>query len=133
VVAVFVVTGSAARPTTLVGEVDLRPSAIHHVRFDEFFDAATRAAVGPMKGLVRTTDFLPPEGADRVYRGSVDWESTFDEMVTRAEFVIAAPGNWRYLRYELSVIARLNAQSKLMSRAEFTAAIVGSGGTPLGA
>ncbi|HEX8864893.1 MAG TPA: hypothetical protein VF821_04495 [Lentzea sp.] len=84
------------------------------VRFDEFLRAPLLARVGPLTGLGSPTDFLPPDGARRVYRTTENWRMSFQDMVLRSEFIVTDPGIWQYLEVELKCIAEVGAQSKLM-------------------
>lgn len=95
-------------------DIIMARSSVGLVRFEEFFRAPLLARVGQLTGLGSTTDFLPPDGARRVYRTTENWRMSFQEMVSRSEFIITDPGIWQYLVEELTCIAEAGAQSKLM-------------------
>jgi hypothetical protein len=81
--------------------------------FEEFFEPTVRAELGPWCGLGNPSDHLPPRGILRFYHVDDDWQQEFMQLVDSAQCVIASPGAWPYLVWELDVIRKADAQQRL--------------------
>jgi hypothetical protein len=81
--------------------------------FEEFFEPTVRAKLGPWRGLGDPGDHLPPRGIQRLYHADEGWQEEFVALVGTAQCVIAAPGAWPYLVWELDVIRKSNMHQRL--------------------
>jgi hypothetical protein len=83
------------------------------VRFDEYFRAAVTSSAGPFVALGNPEDYIPPEGASRLYAKDSDWKERLDALARRALWIIVEIGSSDHLSWEFDHLRREGLQQKL--------------------
>lgn len=84
-----------------------------YATFEEYLEPTVRVALGPWYGLGNLTDYLPPDGIVRFYTGDGEWRVKFRRLVEASVCVIAVPGSWPNLTWELHTVKESKAQQRL--------------------
>lgn len=84
-----------------------------YATFEEYLEPTVRGALGPWYGLGNPSDYLPPHGIVRFYTGDGEWRARFTELVEASVCVIAVPGSWPNLTWELYTVKKVKAQQRL--------------------
>jgi hypothetical protein len=80
---------------------------------EQFLGPAVNRYLGPFVALGDPNDYLPPEGAARVYLGDDHWKEVFEELARASACLLLAVGRSDNLRWELESMRRWNLQHKL--------------------
>src|SRR5262249_34683742 len=83
------------------------------VRFDEYFRAAVTSSAGPFVALGNPEDYIPPEGASRLYAKDSDWKERLDALARRALWIVVEIGSSDHLSWEFEHLPREGLQQKL--------------------
>jgi len=83
------------------------------VRFDEYFRAAVTSSAGPFVALGNPEDYIPPEGASRLYAKDSDWKERLDALARRALWIVVEIGSSDHLSWEFEHLRREGLQQKL--------------------
>ncbi|MEP6948773.1 MAG: hypothetical protein ABI863_05850 [Ginsengibacter sp.] len=82
------------------------------VTFEEYLNAEI-SSIGPLVALGSPEDYLPPEGASRMYADDKNWMSVFKELSKRALCIIIEVGKSENLVWELKDIKANGFEQKL--------------------
>ena len=83
------------------------------VNFEQFLSAALSQHIGPFVALGNPEDFLPPEGAARLYAEDFDWQPQFLTLAERARAIVMEVSRSENLQWEINTIRSRNWQCKL--------------------
>jgi hypothetical protein len=81
-----------------------RPAADRHNRtVEEFLGSAINASLGPFVAFGSPLDYVPPDGAARLYAADDRWENEFLDLAGRARILLTVPQYSSNLVHELQV------------------------------
>jgi hypothetical protein len=83
------------------------------VTFEQYFRSAVASSVGPFVALGNPEDYLPPEGAFRLYAKDSDWKDYLHDLAKRASWILVEIGNSDALGWEFDHLRREGLQQKL--------------------
>ena len=83
------------------------------VRFDEYFRPAVTSSAGPFVALGNPEDYIPREGAFRLYAKDSDWRERLDDLARRASLILVEIGNSDALAWEFDHLRREGLQHKV--------------------
>jgi hypothetical protein len=83
------------------------------VRFDEYFRPAVTSSAGPFVALGNPEDYIPREGAFRLYAKDSDWRERLDDLARRASWILVEIGNSDALAWEFDHLRREGLQQKV--------------------
>jgi hypothetical protein len=84
-----------------------RPAAERHNRtVEEFLGSAINASLGPFVAFGSPLDYVPPDGAARLYAADDRWENEFLDLAGRARILLTVPQYSSNLVHELQVARR---------------------------
>ncbi len=83
------------------------------IRFEEYFNGALKARVGPLFALGNPEDYTPPEGAVRTYATDADWKDYLDRIAKRSSCIVAEIASSDNMRWEFEYLRREGMQQKL--------------------
>lgn len=81
--------------------------------FEEFLGQEVDKELGPFVALGSPKDYLPPEGASRLYASDKNWLKHFDDLLDRCLLVLVEVGESSNLKWELSQIKQRGFKNKL--------------------
>ena len=83
------------------------------VTFEQYFRSAVAASVGPFVALGNPEDYIPPEGAFRLYAKDSDWKDRLDDLTKRASWILVEIGSSDALGWEFDHLRREGLQQKV--------------------
>jgi hypothetical protein len=83
------------------------------VRFEEYFRPAVTSSAGPFVALGNPEDYIPREGAFRLYAKDSDWRERLDDLARRASWILVEIGNSDALAWEFDHLRREGLQQKV--------------------
>src|SRR6516162_10976057 len=83
------------------------------VTFEQYFRSAVAASVGPSVALGNPEDYIPPEGAFRLYAKDSDWKDRLDDLTKRASWILVEIGSSDALGWEFDHLRREGLQQKV--------------------
>lgn len=83
------------------------------VTFEEYFGGAITESIGPFVALGSPEDYIPPQGATRMYATDADWMQRLTELAQGAACILVEVGKSSNLRREFEQLGRLDLQHKL--------------------
>jgi len=83
------------------------------VTFEEFFRGAVTSSAGPFVALGNPEDYIPPEGASRLYAKDSEWKERLDALARRALWIIVGIGSSGHLSWEFDHLRQEGLQQKL--------------------
>lgn len=83
------------------------------IPFETFFAAEIEKQLGPFMALGNPEDYLPPEGARRMYAPDEDWKSRFTELASNAAVVFIEMSRSGNLAWELDQVLKNGWAAKL--------------------
>lgn len=83
------------------------------ITFEEYLSDAVESSLGPFVALGSPEDYLPPEGAMRMYAKDEDWMERFDQFARRAACILVEMGKSENLRWEFEHLRSEGLQQKL--------------------
>jgi hypothetical protein len=102
---------SAYAPSWTAGLTDSYDNV--HLTFEQYFRGTLTEAFGPFVALGSPEDYLPPEGAIRLYAKDADWTQRLDDLARRAVCILVEVGHSENLRWEFEHLRREGLQRKL--------------------
>ena len=82
------------------------------VTLEQYLAATLWQEIGPVVALGNPEDYVPPEGAARVYEGDENWKEEFLSLAHSAACIIIQAGASQNLQYELQALRREGLQEK---------------------
>lgn len=82
-------------------------------RFEQYFQEALNARIGPFVALGNPEDYVPLEGAARTYASDSDWMQRVEKLVTECSCIVAEIGISSNLAWELKYLSEHGFQKKL--------------------
>ena len=83
------------------------------VTFEQYFRSAVAASVGPFVALGNPEDYIPPEGAFRLYAKDSDWKDRLNDLTKRASWILVEIGSSDALGWEFDHLRREGLQQKV--------------------
>lgn len=83
------------------------------ITFEEYLSDVVTSSIGPFVALGSPEDYLPPEGAMRMYAKDKDWMEKFDQLARRATCILVEMGKSENLRWEFEHLRGEGLQQKL--------------------
>lgn len=71
---------------------------------EQYFSGAIRASIGPFVALGNPFDYLPPEGAARMYEPDLGWQESFLKLARESACIIIQVGASANLEWELKTL-----------------------------
>lgn len=84
------------------------------LRFEDFFDEAIEKHLGPFVALGNPEDYVPPEGAFRLYSADSEWQSHVLALARRAQAIVLEAGSSANLGWELTSLSQQRLTAKLL-------------------
>lgn len=83
------------------------------VTIEQYLSNAIQQQIGPFVALGDPLDYVPPEGAARVYESDDDWKAWFVDLARRASCIIIQPGDSQGLQWEFATLRRESLMHKI--------------------
>lgn len=83
------------------------------VTFEQLLGRELNRSVGPFVALGSPEDYLPPDGAVRMYAQDLDWQDHFKDLAARASTVVVEVAKSENLRWEFQYLREHGLQRKL--------------------
>jgi hypothetical protein len=80
---------------------------------EEYLESDVEKVIGPLVALGNPLDFVPPEGAARVYLADETWRDGFRELVERAACVVMTAGVSEQVAWELEHLRAAGQHGRL--------------------
>jgi hypothetical protein len=84
-----------------------------HLTFEQYFSKTLTDVFGPFVALGGPEDYLPPEGAIRLYAKDNEWTERLDALARRAVCILVELGRSENLRWEFDYLRREGLQKKV--------------------